>query len=459
VPYIPNGPVYPFNAVRQGQFVVQLLLVYDTFGQVLSVVGGTGAGDPQNFVPVCDAALRPDKPVITRNPGRLVQLRPRLMQHSRLDFSWVDATDPTVDVVPGGPANPVAGWLLPNHLDQGILLYAADGRALGEVRLLADAAGNRTARWQPPPHDPITLDDVKNAAPHLAEMITAQEFTDATAFAALLGAIDTTLWSIDPLGDRADQNLSVLVGRPLALVRAGLRLAVDGSPLADFSDWTITWPPPAPDFLGRDFPVRLGDLASRQDGLAGFYAGPAGSAFSVFNSVAAPDPALTQKYVRVIGPVGAPGGNWLSLSYGASAPTYVWLVMDPRAAVHAVTGVLPAKAITLPDRFVSGTLSNLELTFRIGSLLTHPEPSPAVGNAPAPYPQSMWLPHPTEQNGTWSWWEGGGWWEGASGAWSSFGLLRATADARLKDYPSTLRDGFLQFVIDLSTFAADSKEP
>lgn len=451
VPWIPNGPVYPFDAIRQGQFTIQLMLVYDTFGQVLTVVGGTGPADPQNFAPARDAALVPDKPLITRNPARLIELRPRLMQHSRLDLTLVDAVTDTVPAVPGGPANPVIAWLLPNHLDRGMLLYTADGRALGEVRLLADQTGARTARWQPPPHSQMTLADVAAAAPKLAGMIGAPEFTDPAAFETLLNVIDSTLWSVDPLGDRADQNLSVLIGRPLALVRAGLRLSVDGLPVAAMTDWKITWPPPEPDFLTRDFAVRLGDLASRQDGLMGYYAG---TDYSVFNSVAAPDAGVNQSYVTVIGPVGTvTGGNWLKLRYGADGPAYVTLLMDPRAAVHAVTGLLPAKAVTLPARFIAGSLSSAELTFRIGSVLTHAEQSPAVGAAPPPYPQSMWLPYPAERDGAWSWWELDG------AAWSPSGLLRATADARLKDYPSTVRDGFLQFVTDLAARAAARQLP
>ncbi|HVB41894.1 MAG TPA: hypothetical protein VNF47_04210 [Streptosporangiaceae bacterium] len=443
VPYLPNGPVYPFNAVRQGQFAVRFLLVYDTFGQVLQVVGGTGTTDPQNFAPARDAALVPDKPVITRNPARLIEVRPRLMQHSRLDVTLVDAVHDDLPVIPGGPANPVIAWLLPNHLDRGLLLYAPDGRALGEVRLLADTTGTTTAQWRPPPHQVMTLGDVVTAAPRLGAMITDHALADPAAFGTFLDAIDSTLWSIDPLGDRADQNLSVLIGRPLALVRAGLRLSVDGLPVTAMTDWNISWPPPAADFLDRNFSIRLGDLASRQDGLIGFYAG---SDYSAFNSVAAPDPDVSQSYVHVIGPVGTlVGGNWLTLQYGAGEPAYVTLLMDPRAAVHAVSGILPAKAITLPTAFVAGSLASLELTFRIGSLLTHPEQSPATGAAPPPYPESMWLPYPAERNGAWSWWEPAG------TDWSAYGLLRSTAQARLKDYPNTLRDGYLQFITNLST--------
>jgi hypothetical protein len=440
VPYLPAPPV-PFGSVRQGQFVVESLIVYDTFGQVLTVVGGTGTTDPQNVVPTCDPALVPDKPVIQRNPGRLVEVRPRLGQHARLDFSLVDATTDT-PLVPGSSGNPVGGWLLPNHLDQGLLLYAPDGTALGEVGLLTDETGTRTARWQPPPHAATTFAGVTAAAPLLASVVGDPAFTGATAFQTFLDAVDTTLWSIDPLGNRADQNLSVLVGRPLALVRAQLALVLDGPPITD-PGWASVWPPPPADLLTYDFAVRLGDLASRQDGLVGFWAD---GQFGTFNSVAAPDAA--QSYVRQIGPIGATSGTNYPALRCAAAPVRVTLLLDPRASASATTGILPTGTLTLPAAYVEDPLEQLEITFRIGSLLTHAEQSPASGSTPPANPLAMWLPYPAERNGTWSWWEQSA--PDPQPAWTPYDLLRATPDARLKDYPSSLRDGFLQFVADLA---------
>lgn len=422
-------PTYPFDALRRGQFVVQQLIVYDTFGQVLQVVGGTGTTDPQNFVPVLDSALVPEKPVITKNPARLIEVRPRLMQHARLDLSLVDAGTDT-PVAPGSSADPVIAWLLPNHLDAGVLLYAPDGTALGEVALRVDALGARAAIWQPPPHSAITFADVTATAPILASIISDPAFVAEPAFSAFLDVIDTTLWSIDPLGNRADQNMSVLIGRPLGLVRTALRLVLDGPPITDVSSWSSVWPPPTPEFLGYPFPVRLGDLASRQDGVIGLWRD---KAYAAFDSVAAPETGQT--YIRQVGPVGQPTGqNYPTLTFGDTAPTYVNLLLDPRAAAHAFTGILPMATVAVPATFVDKALSALELTFTIGSALTHTEGDPAA----------IWLPVPAEQNGTWSWWERTG-----PTAWTSSDLLRATTDARLKDYPNTVRDAFLQLVSDL----------
>lgn len=441
VPYIPNGPTYTFDGVRQGQFSVTSLLVYDKFGQVLQVVGGTGTTDPQNFKPILDPALVPDRAIVTTNPQRFAQLAPRVLQHARLDFLLVDATTDTEIVGQSPGANPVGGWILPNHVDQSLLLYAADGTALGEFRLLANDQGTRTAQWQPPPHVTMTLSDVATAAPRLAALISDPAIANPVAFQTFLDAIDSTLWTIDPLGNRADQNLSVLIGRPLALVRASLQLTLDGAPVADQSGWATTYPPPAPTFTGDTFAVRLGDQAMRQDGLIGYYTG---SVTSTFNSVQLPDADVTQTYVTPIGPLGQmTGANYLPLQFAEGSIQYVTMLVDPRASVHAITGILPVKTVDIPPQFVEEPLGSLEVTFRLGPLITRIQPSPASGGTPPANPNAVALPYPAEQSGTWSWWEP------SSAGWTAYDLLRAVPNAQLKNLPSTLRDGFLQLVINL----------
>lgn len=448
VPYIPNGTPDTFSGVRQGQFAFTSLLVYDAFGQVLQVVGGTGLTDPQNFAPVLDPALAPDRPAITRNPARLVELRPRLMQHARLDFLLRDGVDDAKVVGTAAGANPVCGWVLPNHLDRSLLLYAPDGSALGSFRLLADDAGTTSARWQPPPHSTLTPADVATAAPRLAAIIGDPALADPAAFTTFLAAIDETLWTTDPLGNRADVNLSVLIGRPLALVRASLSLSLDGAPIGDLTPWSTTWPPPQGDFTGYAYAVRLGDQATRQDGLIGYFAG---ADTSTFNSVPAPDGSLTQDYVRTIGPVGQTSGtNYLSVRADGSTTQYVTMLVDPRAAVHAVTGILPVKTLEVPPAFVDGPLSALEVSFTTNALLTTIGPTPGSGPTPPANPLAVSVPIPVEQGGTWTWWEPVAAPGSAPPTWSPYDLARATPNATLTSAPTTVRDGYLQLTVDLA---------
>ena len=77
--------------------------------------------------------------------GKAMLLRPRLTAPARWRFDLVDATSTALDAplacVDQADAtkqvNPVAGFLLPDHMDESLEVFAADGRPLGE--LLHDA--------------------------------------------------------------------------------------------------------------------------------------------------------------------------------------------------------------------------------------------------------------------------------------------------------------------------------
>jgi hypothetical protein len=443
VPFLPNGPAIPFHGTRQGGLYFTDLYLYDKFGRTLFVIqSGTTSGlfDYRNFPLLMDDAFVPDARTTTADVASVVQLPPRLLQHARLDFRLVDSRDDTKVHEIDPDVTPIAGWVLANHLDGSILVHAPDGAALGEFRLVVQADGTRAGEWQPPPHRDITLDDVGAAAPHLRKMLDSPQLRQQDGFLAFLAAIDETLWTTDPLGNRVDQNLSVLVGRPLALLCTRLQFQLDGDPIND-TGWATTFKPTPPDFVGFPFAIRLGDQFTREDGLIGYFAD---GNYDVFNSVASADPAQT--YVRPIGPVGdLNGDNYLRLSFTPDTYAYVTVLADPRAAIHATTGVLPVKQLDLPQQFVDKALSAMEISFRMGPVLTLATVSPSEGSTAPKFTDSIVHPLPTEQNGTWTWWEK----DAATRTWTGYGLVNASPDARADTEPNSLREGHLQFVTDL----------
>jgi hypothetical protein len=433
-PLLPNGVPPTFHGTREGAFYFTDFLLYDRFGRVLSVIqSGTSSGlfDYRNFPVQRDAALQPDEPLVT-NVASVLQLPPRLLQRARLDMRLLAAQDDAkvFEVDPG--VVPISGWVLPNHLDGSISLFAPDGTALGEYRLFTQDDGSKAGAWQPPPHSTVTLDEIATLAPHLRAMIDSSALAHEANFLAFLAAIDTTLWTIDPLGDRADQNLSVLVGRPLALLRTRLQFQLEGDPISD-TGWAATFTPPSPDVLTDAFSIRLGDQATRQDGVIGYFAG---SDYDVFNGVAAPQDG--QSYVQQIGT-----GNFLQLGFAAGTYEYVTLLADPRAAAHATTGILPVKQLDVPQEFVESALAAMEISFRLGPVLSTVGPAPVQGSTPPPYPTAITYPLPAEQNGSWSWWEL------IAGAWEGRAIAPASPDATSTTTPNSLREGYLQFTTNL----------
>ncbi|MFI5845017.1 hypothetical protein ACIA8K_35480 [Catenuloplanes sp. NPDC051500] len=409
VPLLPTGPPPRFHDLRQGLAYLTQLTVYDRFGRVLTVVApgeSSGLFDYRNVEVHIDEALRPERD-FGLGVASVLRLPPRLTQAARLDVSFVDDT-------------PVGGWLLPSHLDRSLLLFAPDGTALGEYRILAGAGGTRTPGWQPPPHSDVDLDRVRRDAPHLHALITGSGLATEAGLTEFLAAIDETLWTTEPLGDRADQTMSVLIGRPLALLRTRLRFELDGAAHRD-PGWTSSGDPA---LLGHDFPVRLGDRATREDGVIGYFAG---SDYGVFHAVTSP------------GSVFVRGNDPVPLSFRSEA--FVTIVADPRAAVHAYTGILPVKRCDLPAAWVDPALARMEISFRVGPLLTRAGPSP---QPTAQYPTAVEYRAPAVQGGAWSWWE-----RTPDGtAWTGNDLEPAEPEARLPQPTVTLHEGLLQLSAD-----------
>lgn len=463
-PYLPGSASAPFHETRQGQICVEELFLYDKFGRVLDVVSGDtqsgGLHDYRNFPLTVDTALAVGTS-LTPAIASVAQLPPRPLQPARLDFDLMDARTGTRVVGTAADPSPISGWILPNHLDHSLLLYDPAGLLLGTYRLLTGADGRRTGQWEPPPGSAITTPDQLAAhAPEIAALIGSPKLAAEANFTAFLDVIDSTLWTTDPLGRRADQNLSLLLGRPLALVPAQLRLTLEGPPIRD-TGWAATLDPPPPAFTGDQFEIRLGDVAARDDGLIGYFATDPHGAYDYdcFHSVTAPDDE--QDYATQIGPPGAagtvpagtvpagtvPAGNYVPLTFGDPAPTRLLLLLDPRAPVHATSGITPTATVTVPPRHTDDALRHLQALFRFGPVLT-------TEHAPTSQPDrdpdhdseagTLAFPRPAEKNGSWSWLRPAP----GEAPWVPYALIPAPLEARFPDSPVLLEDGLLRFLAD-----------
>lgn len=422
-----------FFPVRGGFLKFVHLTVVDAFGQVVDLMrsgGNTGTGVP--FAPVRGRGLAPLPQTILPQPSELISLAPRLVQTARLNFRFVSASADGHETGMWPDSNPVCGWVLPNHLDGGLSIYDAGGNALGELMLLADAGGGTAVRWLPAPANTSGVPDpARIANAHLRGFVSALTArTDGGAgFRHLLAAVDETLWTVDPLGGRADENLSVLIGRPLALARAQLQLELDGEPVYN-QGWRETLRHAWAGVGEVDFPARLGSLDLYDDGLLGYFEG---ATYATFNSVHSPT-GWKPAPGSYLNPVGY-NGNYLKLRF--DYPNYtaknVTLLLDPRGDVHAFTGILPAKSVSLPASFYEAALARMAVTFRTGPLLTDAA--------------AVRMPYPTERNGQWEWVQRAGVlpadWADPAG-WKSATIVKADQQARLPDAPPRLVEGWLK---------------
>jgi hypothetical protein len=387
-----------------GAFTIRRLRIVDTWGRFLDV--------PASVLAKLELSATHRHPA----GAPRVTLAPRFQTPSRLSLRLVDprTADGAPDVEaridqehPQLAVSPIAGWLLPDHVDEALECFDASGMPLGQ--LLHDERSGAVG-WEGAPGRPGPVGGPPDPGPdagarHVARFALGLVAADAaernhpsspspgeSALSALLRGIDTTLGTSNPLGSVGVGAVAGLVGRPIAVVRATLTFDVR-SDVADVG------------FSGRDgdalraarlrafaalaaraIRVRLGELTRTDDGLLAYVVDDdyehvrlispdvAGTALAAGRGIghlgvlgtpeqlAPPVEAITHPYVSTPPDVLIHPGQSVRLT----------LLMHPGGRVHATSGVLPRKAIALARDWFHEALERLSPSFRVGPVLVDP---------------------------------------------------------------------------------------
>lgn len=383
-----------FFPVRGGYFTIEQLLLVDAFGQYVDLIQANGntQGTAQSFHPVRGQGLAPDAGAPVDH--RFIKQAPRIVQPSRVQLRLIDGNDDSRDVGLYETANPICGWVVHNFLDRSLAFYSPDGIAIGDLVLTgnanqSDVAWIATPRMRDASGSVIVPPALTARAQAFRDQLLARSDRGA-AFRALLTIIDERVGTIDHGTDSGDPDLAVLVGRPLAIVRARAELQLFGLPVAN-SSWRSTqvgvtggrasWDPNArqiANFTSISIPIRLGTEELTDDGVIGYF----DADDKTFNSVRAPRQATP--YIRPIG-----NGNYINLKFAGESNRNLTLLVDPRVNVHATTGILPTASLSIPSEFVDPALKRMAFTFRTGPILSARD--------------SIRIPRPAEQHGDWLW--------------------------------------------------------
>ena len=278
------APVAPPHALLAGCVTLTRARLLDVFGRTLDV-------------PLANVTT-PTRATLAARPGALA-MRPRLLRPSRWLFRLVDAATPAgaegtearVDQIETAlQVNPVAGFVMPDHLDESLELFGVDGSPIGEL-LHEPASGGvmwEIAAGREGPADAGPHHGLAPAQEALGDFAAALVAADAAAregaplgrrraarerLSALLRAIDTTLWTVDSFAALGSEHVAGLVGRPIAVVRAQLRLELRPPVDIDLSDAqrAAEWARAERDAARHAFPVRIGELTRSDDGVLGFF--------------------------------------------------------------------------------------------------------------------------------------------------------------------------------------------
>jgi len=347
--------------------------------------------------------------------ARTIRMRPRLQGSARWLWRLVDAAPPLgtpaaslgeayVDQLdPGSAVNPVAGFLLPDHIDETLEVFTTTGDALGEV--LHDPVSGavlwEAAPGRPVPPDAGPLVDVPDQSRLVAEVAAALVRADAAARAlptppqdgalvSLLRAVDSTLWTVDTYAALGSGTVAGLVGRPIAVVRTTICLETPD----DVAELDVTAPggaearrAPFAALADEQVEVHLGTLARSDDSLLGYFVGDDFEHLHLVDKVLSQHARETGRHLGQLGLLGAaeqqaaPTETTLRHPYLVTdgrllvrpgLPVTVTLLMLPSGRAHLTSGVLPRKDLALADGWVTPGLTKVMPSVRVGPVLVDP---------------------------------------------------------------------------------------
>lgn len=367
-------------------------------------------------------------------PAGDIYLNPRITQPARLFFRWLSAADDKIEMNSHPATTPICGWVLANHLDSSLWVYDNAGDPYGSF--IINEEGNRII-WQCTPGSPyfgLTFTEFmtvlgSHVNAHFKGFLTDLYGDGGAASAAYLGdfitALDTASTTIDPANNAQYRSNAVLMGRPYALTRAMLRLDLQGRPLysQSWSDFETV----VDDYYNHDkyspgtdlgytdvrFPVKIGHMAHSEDGMVGYFKG---NNYKEFFAPASHDGGHGVK---------PPPPDNITLSFHAETdPQYVSMILEPRGVVHAFSGILPVKELTIPPDQYLDALLKLNLCFLTSPILTNTS--------------RLSLPIPGTAGGEWSWVENQG------GNWTQKQTIQTvTPNATMNYQPQCIVEGWL----------------
>jgi hypothetical protein len=283
--------------------------------------------------------------------------------------------------------------------------------------------------------------------PHLHKLVThikEQEERSPGFLSQFLIVLERGLESIDP--ESTHETLALLMGRPIAMVRASVNIELQGLPAID-QEWNVfrhameraflneSAPDRAApededretqDFTKVEFPIRIGEYRQLNDGLVGYWIEENGSYkgnkfYAPQTDGNTPEEGKITHHDIAVHRENEPVTVWQSI---ADPPHKLTILLDPRCPVHATSGILPTKAIHIPADQFAEALRNIEVTFLSAPILTDRG--------------KINLPLPDEPGYVWSWLEK------ENGVWDSAKEIGPVSTEAIVSAPQELREGWLK---------------
>jgi hypothetical protein len=444
--------VSAFKPVTHGQFRFTKLNIIDKFGQAIHAIDPAIKEKPVSTKPCSGEYFAPqvlfrdsEQETVAQADYCYLQIPPQINQPARLNASFVDLTPiekgrdlywkPTSEW-----DNPVWGWIIINYANYGLQFFLGDGTFYREVRVGGPGGSLASPEWLPFEPKKLAKDNPLSKDPRNQQLdnLVKELGNNAGFLRSFVTMIDKCMATLVPAPASYSEQMSSVVGRPLALVNTGwsLELAVEPYnsqmiddlrylPLELAKQDSLSQKPEDPVYefamkLGSRekaheatvgyFPVKgqpkLGDAIDLQQ-LYTYYGDFSDKRMHKINDGELPklkafyyDPTLRSESILDI--------------LRCSQQKVFATIMDPFASIHAYTSLLPTKELKLPPWITQSAFSKMTTFFRIGPLLLTRD-VPPLNNPdqrtvdevakPVDQPELSANSIPASELGTWNWFQ------------------------------------------------------
>jgi hypothetical protein len=298
---------------------------------------------------------------------------PRQSMH--VTFKLLGASDDERESSPEALASSICGWVLANHLNNTLLVFDAEGRRLGEVASTNNVDSLLSWNSVPGTATPLSASlNIPNS--HLARLVNTLlrlGLHTAHPLTSLLEVIEVARNKEPSLSESRVGNFLTLLGRPLAVVRATVKIEVDKTSECKHLKGTIEHEKST--ITDQQLDAWVGDCGDLNNGAIGYFLD---DDYARFHPTYAPDSSsdATQKNRdRASGPdcgyMLADSTFKLRVNDRAKLLT---VIVDPHGIIPLTVDHLPVQQIVLPRKFIATALEIMSV-FRVSPVLVHPPES------------------------------------------------------------------------------------
>jgi len=345
--YLPDTEMF-LNHFRGGSLEIARLSLVDIFGRV-----------------------KPGVPLEVKVPADLslgscrMELPPRIVEPCRISLRFLSWDGAGYSIEDSRFLSPVLAWLVLDRTDRSLMLYAPDGAYLGklaregeQVRLEPPPGGDTSPGGKAPSDGDASPDSAASPQEEAQAFIRAALSGKWAEMERLIRCIERCPGVLNPKGGEMSKNFALFAGKPVALVKASLRLTLIGTPAVSNG---VEGKSPE----GLSLPVYLGDGEHINEGLVGFFKESEGYGRFYTHLDGASDSALTLRLEKEDG--GPPHAGGL-----------VTLLMEPCSPVHVISGILPVLSAKLPENLIKSVCDHILFSRRTGPVVSPRERTEAA---------------------------------------------------------------------------------